>query len=215
MAATFLTAFLTTFFAAFLAAGFLAAAFLATGFLAATFLAAGFLAATFLAGAFLATAFLAGAFLAATFLAAGFFAATFLAGAFFGAAFLAAGFFAVAIIFSLIKLQRALHACWIARSDSWAWAKSHVHELGCTNPMRSSKRPCWLVKFCTSCLIRISPKKARHRIGTQSLGSQRNCALSSDQSSHSSRGRDFPHWGKALPSRFAWHAGWRYSASSP
>jgi hypothetical protein len=53
---------LNYFFAAFLAAGFLAAAFLAAGFFAATFLAAGFFAAGFLAAAFLAAGFFAAFF---------------------------------------------------------------------------------------------------------------------------------------------------------
>ncbi len=92
------------------------AAFLA-GAGAAFFAGAG---AAFFAGA--GAAFFAGAG-AAFFAGAG---AAFFAGAgaaFTGAAFFAgAGFFAVAIKFSLIDLQRALHANKFAQSDAWCWA---------------------------------------------------------------------------------------------
>jgi hypothetical protein len=90
----FAGAFLTTFFAAFLAGAFFAATFLAGAFFAGAFFAGAFFATTFLAGAFFAAAFLAGAFLATTFFAGAFFAADFFA-----------AFFAVAIFIFLLEVS--------------------------------------------------------------------------------------------------------------
>ncbi|WP_218016609.1 hypothetical protein, partial [Hydrogenophaga pseudoflava] len=44
------------------------------------------------------------------------------------AAFLAGAFFAVAIVFSLIKLQRALRAANLRGSDSGTWRRGCIHE---------------------------------------------------------------------------------------
>ncbi len=236
-AGAFAAFFAAGFLAAFLAAGFLAGAFLAAAFFAGAFFAAAFFAATFLAGAFLAAAFFAGAlfaaaffagaflaaaffagaFFAAAFFAAGFFAATFLAGAFFAAAFFAAGFFAVAIIFSLIKLQRALRACWFARSDPWGWNNVQHHEHGNTSRCHALRRDQQSVRFLISLWLSeyFNPRKARHPIDTRSRGFQRSCALSSGQSFRSSTGTGWSRSGTAPPTRSAWRAGWRCSAGSP
>lgn len=236
------------------AAGFSAAAFLAGAFLAGASLMAGFGAVTFSATTFGAAAFLAGALagafaatftavfaavFAAVFLAAGFGAAavsagatdagaavTFFAGAFAGAAFFAAGFFAVAMVFSSIRLQKALRLGCSGRSDSQHWAfgspgsmprtqeQRSLRTLGCGHgALRISKSLlCGLCAFCQSCAV--NPRRGRRQTGIQSHGFQRSCVLFSGRSSRSSTGTGFPRSGTASLTRSAWRGDWRCSASS-
>jgi len=65
-----------------------------------------------------------------------------------------------------------------------------------------------------SALPKFNPTTARRRFGTRSREFQKSCALFSGRSSRSSTETGFPRPETTLPARFAWRAGWQYSADS-
>jgi len=102
------------------------------------------------------------------------------------------------------------------------WVHKAIHGAGpgsnTMNTVSPPHRLCcgrlwkWQGKSETSCAV--NPKKGPRRIGIQSRGFRRSCVLSSDRSSRSSKGKGFPRWGRAVPSQFGSHDGWRCNASS-
>ena len=147
-------------------------------------------------------------------------------GCFFGGGLLGGYFFSgrflcschYYLLFKLINInEEALRTLCGHRSDPCGWAKAQPHE--CCDP-----RAAWLCgRSCiagkshlkTTLAVAFNPRKARHPTGIRSRGFQRSCALSSGQSFRSSKGRGFPHSGKALPGRSAWRGDSRCSAGSP
>ena len=145
-----------------------------------------------------------------------FFGGRFLGGSFFSGRFLCSCHYY--LLFKLINInEEALRTLCGHRSDPCGWAKAQPHE--CCDP-----RAAWLCgRSCiagkshlkTTLAVAFNPRKARHPTGIRSRGFQRSCALSSGQSFRSSKGRGFPHSGKALPGRSAWRGDSRCSAGSP